>query len=109
MCHETAGFFGFFGQRGTLSPLNTPDKGKRRSPLYNNPASLKVLSRALSDFGVFLFPKLKRAGSRFRIFPPQLPVGKDRRSVTGSAFMRRSSCRPLTRLALLFYDEAKGQ
>ena len=34
VCHETAGFFGFFRSKGKLSPLNTPGKGERRSPLY---------------------------------------------------------------------------
>ena len=33
-CQETAGFFGFFRSKGKLSPLNTPGKGERRSPLY---------------------------------------------------------------------------
>ena len=32
--------------------------------------SLKVLGRALSDFEVFSFSKLKWAGSHFRAFPP---------------------------------------
>ena len=34
VCHETAGFFGFFRSKGKLSPLNTPGKEERRSPLY---------------------------------------------------------------------------
>lgn len=33
VCHETAGFFGFFQSKGNASPLNTPDKGELRSPL----------------------------------------------------------------------------
>ena len=33
VCHETAGFFGFFRSKGNSPPLNTPGKGERCSPL----------------------------------------------------------------------------
>ena len=34
VCHEIAGFFGFFRSKGNLSPLNSPGKGELHSPLY---------------------------------------------------------------------------
>ena len=38
--------------------------------------SSKVLGRPLSDFGAFLFSKLKWAGSHFRAFPAVFAIEK---------------------------------
>ena len=59
------------GQRATVkAEMNgvTPGLDRRPPPRWmggQGGQSLKVLVRSLSDFGVFLFPKLKWAGSHF--------------------------------------------
>ena len=64
------------GQRATVkAEMNgvTPGLDRRPPPRWmggQGGQSLNVLGRSRFDFGAFLFPKLKWAGSHFRAFPP---------------------------------------